>query len=55
VSKRYRQESALERRKNDVDKYKDLLDKSPKDKDLKRKLKIARADVTNIQRNLKDA
>ena len=52
---RFRRAGALERRKSDVTKYKDMLDKSPKDKDLKRKLKIARADVANTERNLKDA
>ena len=52
---RFRRAGALERRKSDVTKYKDMVDKSPKDKELKRKLKVARADVANTERNLKDA
>ena len=58
MSKRYRQESALSRRQQDVEKYKNQLDNTSDkkvQKDLKRKLKIARADVTNTERNLKDA
>jgi len=58
MSKRYRQESALSRRQKDVENYKNLLDNTSDkkvQKDLKRKLKIARSDITNIQRNLKDA
>jgi hypothetical protein len=54
LSRRLRREWALERRKADVKKYKGMLDKNPGDKAIKRKLKIARADVTNIERNLKD-
>ena len=52
---RFRRQGALERRKKDVTKYKDMLDKSPKSKVLRRKLKVARADVANTERNLKDA
>ena len=58
MSKRYRQESALSRRQKDVENYKNLLDNTSDkkvQKDLKRKLKIARSDITNIQRSLKDA
>ena len=51
---RYRRQAALERRNRDVDRYKALLKNDPKDKALRRKLKIARADVANTERNLKD-
>jgi len=51
---RYRRQAALERRNRDVDRYKALLKNDPKDKALRRKLKIARADVVNTERNLKN-
>ena len=52
---RFRRQGALERRKKDVRKYAAMLDNDPKDKTVRRKLKVARADVANIEGNLKDA
>ena len=52
---RFRRKGALERRKKDVDKYAAMLKNAPKSKVLRRKLKVARADVANIEGNLKDA
>ena len=52
---RFRRKGALERRKKDVDKYAAMLKNDPKDKTVRRKLKVARADVANIEGNLKDA
>jgi DNA-directed RNA polymerase specialized sigma subunit len=48
-----RRESALERRERDIAKYKDMLDKDPKDKDIRRKLGIARKDAQNTERKLR--
>ena len=42
---RFRRQGALERRKKDVGKYAAMLDNNPKDKTVRRKLKVARADV----------
>lgn len=53
--KRSRTETALDRRRDDVKKYKGMLDKNPSDRAIKSKLKRARADVANTERNLKDA
>jgi len=52
---RFRRQGALERRKKDVGKYAAMLDNDPKSKVLRRKLKVARADVANTEGNLKDA
>ena len=52
---RYRRQGALERRRQDVVKYAAMLKNNPKDKALRRRLKIARADVANTERNLSDA
>ena len=51
---RYRRQGALERRRQDVVKYAAKLKNNPKDKALRRRLKIARADVANTERNLSD-
>ena len=50
---RMRRESALERRERDIAKYKDILDKDPKDKDIRRKLGIARKDAQNTESKLR--
>ena len=52
---RYRRQGALERRRQDVVKYAAMLKNNPKNKVLRRQLKIARADVANTERNLSDA
>ena len=51
---RYRRQSALERRRQDVVKYAAMLKNNPKNKVLRRQLKIARADVANTERNLNE-
>jgi len=51
--KRSRTETALDRRRDDVKKYKGMLDKNPSDRAIKSKLKRARADVANTERNLR--
>ena len=51
---RFRRKGALERRQADVDRYKALLKNDPKSKVLRRQLKVARADVANTERNLKN-
>ena len=51
---RYRRQGALERRRQDVVKYAAMLKNNPKDKALRRRLKIARADVANTERNLNE-
>ena len=50
---RMRRESALERRERDITKYKHMLDKDPKDRDIRRKLGIARKDAQNTERKLR--
>ena len=52
---RYRRQGALERRRQDVVRYSAKLKNDPKDKVLRRRLKVARADVANTEGNLKDA
>ena len=52
---RFRRQGALERRKKDVVKYEAELKSNPKDRDIRRKLGLARKDVDNTERNLKDA
>ena len=52
---RYRRQGALERRRQDVVRYSTKLKNDPKSKVLRRQLKVARADVANTERNLKDA
>ena len=52
---RFRREGALERRKKDVVRYEAELKSNPKDRDIRRKLGLARKDVDNTERNLNDA
>lgn len=52
---RFRRQGALERRKKDVVRYEAKLKNDPKDRDLRKKLGIARRDVDNTERNLNDA
>ena len=43
----------MERRERDITKYKHMLDKDPKDRDIRRKLGIARKDAQNTERKLR--